>query len=74
MDCVYILKTSERQNMLTDHVIFTGASKKKAKHNAAQSVLQQMMGLSNGQTAVPDENYGYTDTIICVASLMLCSV
>ena len=34
---------------------FIGPSKKKAKHNAAMSVLNQMMGITNGQTQIVDD-------------------
>lgn len=39
----------------SDILIFAGPSKKKAKHNAALSVLTQMMGITNGQPQMVED-------------------
>ena len=45
-------------NICVSPNVISGPSKKKAKHNAALSVLNQMTGMTNG-TQAATEDYGY---------------
>ena len=41
--------------ILFNQLYILGPSKKKAKHNAALSILSQMMGISNGQAQMVED-------------------